>query len=96
MMGWIILGVLIIALMLVYKIRHTKHRIYLVLMILLTIFVYTTGAAIIKESGIDVFTLKGALTGGKLYFNWLTQIFSNARSLAGNAVKMSWFNATAP
>lgn len=94
MIGWVIIVVLIVVLWLFLKARHMKHQWYAIFLVLLILFIYLTGWKIINDNNIDLNSFNGVMSAMKLYFSWLGNLFSNVRTIAGDAVKMSWANVT--
>ena len=90
MIGWLILAILVVLLFVFYKARHMKHRIYILLAIIVLIFIYTTGTKIVNQSNLNLNTLEGIVNASKLYFSWLGHAFNNAKVIIGNAIHMDW------
>jgi len=89
-MNWLIIGLLIVAIFALARIKYMKHKFFLITLFLLALFFYITVSTIISKEKIDFTSLSGIETAGKLYFNWLTHAFSNVKSITANAVKMNW------
>ncbi|MCX6748231.1 MAG: hypothetical protein NT076_01355 [Candidatus Pacearchaeota archaeon] len=90
MISWIILVCLVIVIFFVMKMRHMGHRTYILILLLFLVFTYATVSGVIKKNNIDVTNFSGMVTAGKLYFNWLGQIFGNVKDISGDVVKMDW------
>jgi glucan phosphoethanolaminetransferase (alkaline phosphatase superfamily) len=93
---WILIAVALIAVIIVSKVihfRHIKHRISAILIILLVVFLYATFTAVIRSNNLDIKSVSGILSAGKVYFSWLVQAVGNIKSLTGNAIKMDWMPA---
>jgi hypothetical protein len=93
MVNWLIIGIGILAVIVVTKVihfRHLKHRITALFLILLLLFAYLSFSSIVRSNSIDLKTVSGVLTAGKLYFSWLGATFINIKTLTGNAINMDW------
>ncbi len=90
MVSWVILVVLVLVVAAFLKFRHMKHRFFLIIILLLLIFIYTTMSNVIKNNNLNVTTMNGMVTAGKLYFSWLGHIFGNVKDVTGDVIKMNW------
>ena len=92
-MNWVIILIAVIAVVIVSKVihfRHFQHKITAILIIVLTLFLYSTFTAVVHNHDIDLKTVPGVMSAGKVYVVWLGQAFNNLKTLTGNAVKMDW------
>jgi len=89
-MNLIVPIILIVLLLIMLRAKRMQHKIYAIFMVVLIIFLYTTGSRIIAEHNIDIKTFDGMVIAGKLYFNWLGHVLANTKTLVGNALKMDW------
>lgn len=90
MISWIIIGVLIVLLLVFAKLKHIRHKTFLIILVLLLLFFYISASAVIKNQNIDLGSFGGIVKASSLYFNWLVHLGGNAKQLAGNALKMDW------
>lgn len=93
MVGWILIGLLVLAVLLVSKLihfKHLKHRVTAIFLILLLFFAYVSVSSVIKNNDIDLKTPSGVFQVAKLYFSWLGYLFDNVKVLTGNAIRMDW------
>lgn len=75
--------------------KHMKHKLMLIMAIVM-VFVLAIGYfAAIAGKGIDFNTVDGMTTAGKLYVGWLANSFNNMGTLTGNAIAMDWRNTDA-
>ena len=81
---------LVIVILTIIKLTHLKHKVYAVAIVLLLLFFYLSGSYIVEEKNIDLSTGEGILKAGGVYLGWIGHIFSNAKSLTGQAIKMDW------
>ena len=94
-MNWIIIAALIILAFFFLRVRHMKHKVFLIAIIIVLLFFYTTGSQILAKQNINWKSAGGVEQGLKLYFSWLGSLFDNVKVLTANAVKMDWStNAT--
>lgn len=89
-MNWIIIGVLVILAFLFLRIRHIKHKFFLIVLLMILLFFYTTGSRVLSEQTINWQSIAGVEKGLKTYFAWLGGIFGNLKSITANAIKMDW------
>lgn len=87
---WLTVIVLAIVVIAIIKLVHVKHKVYAVLIVLLLVFLYLTGSHLIGQKGVDLSSGEGVVEAGKVYFTWIGHVFSNAKSLIGQAIKMDW------
>lgn len=90
LLSWILIGVLILLVVMVMKVRHFKHRFFAVVFILLLIFIYVTSMRVLSGYDINWKSVAGVEKAVKVYFVWLGGIFDNLKVLTANVVKMDW------
>jgi hypothetical protein len=90
MISWLVIGILIIVAILAIKIDHIKHRFFIIMLVLLALFLYTSMAMVSKDNSIDLSTSEGFFSATKVYFGWLANGFDNLKALTGKAIKMDW------
>ena len=90
-MDWWIIGLIVLALFLVFKVRHIKHRFYLIVFVLLILFLSLTLPRVMEDSSVNLKTASGIYSAAKVYFSWLVHAFNNLKVLTSNAIKMNWF-----
>ena len=90
MISWIVIGMLIIILLVFAKIKHIRHKTFLIVIVLLLLFFYITAIRVIGDKNLDLTSFNGLATAGKTYFTWLVHIGRNTQQLAANAIKMNW------
>lgn len=86
----VIIGVLVVVFLIILKVRHTKHRFFALILVLLLVFFYLTATSLFSDKNIDFKSFDGWMSAGKIYFSWLWHAGGNAKTIAGNAVKMDW------
>jgi|WetSurMetagenome_2_1015567.scaffolds.fasta_scaffold549839_1 hypothetical protein len=90
MISWLIIGMIIIVALVFAKMRHIRHKFFIIAALLLIAFFYISASQVIGNQNLDLGTFDGVMAAGKLYFTWLVHIGGNAQQLAGNAIKMDW------
>jgi len=90
MVSWLIIGVLIVIAVIALKINHLRHKIWIVAVILLVIFLYMTVSLVYKENELKVDNTEDFFHITKVYLGWLGNGFNNLKSLTGYAVKLDW------
>lgn len=89
-MNWLIIVILIALAFFFLRMKHTRHKIFMVFVILLLLFVYLTSSRVLTGQSINWKSIAGIETATKLYFSWLGSVFDNFKTVAGNAMKMDW------
>ena len=89
-MNWILILAFVIFTIVMYKFRETGHKFRLVTITVIGLFFTISLMLIYTRNDIDLTTLQGLITAGKLYLSWLTQMFDNIVKVSGNVIKMDW------
>lgn len=89
-MNWMIIAVLIILAFAFLRLRHIKHKVFLITVIIILLFFYATASQVLSKQNIDWKSTSGLEKGAKVYFAWLGGFAGNLKVLTANAVKMDW------
>ncbi len=92
MLSWWVIALIIIATLFVLRAKHVKHKYFVLGLILILLFVYTTISIVSKQNNIELNSASGVYQAMKVYMKWVMSAFINVKSLAGDAVKMNWTN----
>jgi len=90
MVSWIIIAVLLIAAVMAIKLNHLRHRVWIILVIVVALFIYISTAIVYKENQLKVESTQDFFDAARIYLGWLGNGFQNLKSLTGNAVNMDW------
>ncbi len=90
MIGWLIIVILVVVGIIILKMNHFKHRVWIVLLILLALFLYLSITVVYNKYDLELNSTKGVFSAVKIYFGWLSNGFQNMKALVGNAIKMDW------
>lgn len=90
MMSWIVIVILVIVGIVAIRLNHLRHRIFIVLLIMLALFLYSTMALVSTRNNIDFGSTEGVFHAIKAYTGWLANGFQNLKTITGNALKMDW------
>lgn len=90
MMSWIVIVVLVIAGIIAIRLNHLRHRFFIVLIILLALFLYTTMTMVSEVNEFELNSADGVVDALKVYLGWLANGFNNLKELTGKAIKMDW------
>lgn len=90
MVSWIVIIILIIAGIFAIKMNHLRHRIFIILLVLLALFLYTTINFVTQQNNLDFKTVDGVFNSIKIYTTWLANGFQNIKSLVGRATQLDW------
>jgi len=90
MMSWIVVAILVGAAVIALKMNKLKHKIWIIMLIFLALFLYTSVAIVYKENSLEINSVEGLLKSAKVYVGWLGNSLQNLKTIIGNAVKMDW------
>ena len=88
MINWIIIIVLMVVAFIAVKYIHIRHRILVVLILLLGLFVFIGITSLSDQT--DFSTTQGAVSSLKTYGGWLGNVYSNLKSVIGEVIKLDW------
>jgi hypothetical protein len=88
--SWLIIGMLIILGLIFAKMRHIKHKTFIIALLILVTFFYVSATSILGSRNLDLTSFNGIMEAGQIYFTWLIHIGGNLGELAGHAIKMDW------
>ena len=90
MMIWVIVAVLVIIALFILKANHFKHRLWVLILISITIFLILSVTVVYSKYNLEFNSVDSSINSAKIYFGWLANGFTNLKSLTGNAIKMDW------
>ena len=90
MINIIVIAVLLIVGVIAVKMNHLRHRIFIIMMILLAIFLYVSFYTVTATNNLDFKSPEGVINAVRVYLGWLANGFNNIKVLTGNAIKMDW------
>jgi len=93
MISWMVISVLVIAAVLALKMNHLRHRIWILLLVFLALFLYTSATIVYSENNLKFDTMDGIFSSVKIYIGWLGNGFQNLKVLSGKAVDLDWTNS---
>ncbi len=88
-----VISVLVIAAVLALKMNHLRHRIWILLLVFLALFLYTSATIVYSENNLKFDTMDGIFSSVKIYIGWLGNGFQNLKVLSGKAVDLDWTNS---
>ena len=89
-MYWLLIGVLIIAVILLFKFKEVRHRSGLLVLVVIILFFVITFSKIYSINKVDLKTFDGIVSIAKVYLSWLGNVFRNLVNIGGYAVKQDW------
>lgn len=89
-MNWIIIAALVILAFVFLRMSHVKHKVYLMILLFVLLFVYVTGSRIFDEHDLDLKSVEGVGQVLKVYFSWLGSVKDNFKDVAANVIKIDW------
>jgi hypothetical protein len=90
MLEWIIIGVMIVIALFVLRVKHFKHRFYVIFLIILIVFFYVSVSRVVSENSLNLRTFDGLMSAGKIYFSWLVHAAGNVKTISGNVINLDW------
>ena len=90
MFSWIIIVVLVVLGVFLLKINHFRHKMWILIVILLALFLYSTIYIVNSQNNMDFTSFSGFMGSMKVYGGWLANGFQNLKSLGGEATEMDW------
>ena len=90
MISWIVIVILLIVGIFAIKMNHLRHRVFIILLVALALFLYTTMFFVNSQNNIELTSTEGVFDALKLYVGWLANGFDNMKTLVGNAIGMDW------
>ena len=90
MISWMVIGILVIIAVLALKMNHLRHRIWILMLVFLALFLYTSAAIVYSENELKFNTMDGIFSSARIYIGWLGNGFQNLKALSGKAVDMDW------
>jgi len=88
--SWVVIAVLIFLILIFFKFKDVKHRTWTILLILFVLFFYMTFVNVLSKENIDVNSVEGVVSAGKIYFSWLGHAVKNLATITSKAVDMDW------
>jgi len=90
MITWILIGLFVVAALIFIKMSHYRHRIFVVTIVIVALFLYVSVAYVASKNNMDFSTYDGLIKSVKIYGGWLFNLVGNFRSLTGSAVRLDW------
>ena len=88
--SWLVIAILIIVGVIAIKANHFRHKFFIIGLIVLALFIYTSIAAISDEEQTDLKSVQGWIKTAQLYVGWLANGFNTLQEITGQAIKMDW------
>ncbi len=85
-----IIGILTIAVWIIFALGRMKHRFLTFFLIALILFSFISFNMVFKGKDISVKNISDLGNLVKIYFSWLGGIFSNIKTITTQAIKMNW------
>jgi hypothetical protein len=80
----------IVAIGIFMEIIRFRHKVVILLLIVLIIFAYFTFSNTMIKKDIDLKTFEGVKEGSQLYLSWLVSSIKNVKTFTANAVDEGW------
>tara|TARA_Y100000310_G_scaffold189913_1_gene189875 strand:- start:140 stop:439 length:300 start_codon:yes stop_codon:yes gene_type:complete len=89
-MNLVIIAALVVLAFIFLRAKHMKHKIYLILVIALILFIYITATRVLSGQEFDWKSTSDLGKAAKMYFSWLGSVSNNFKDLSGRAVDLDW------
>tara|TARA_B100000315_G_C14302592_1_gene462525 strand:+ start:50 stop:352 length:303 start_codon:yes stop_codon:yes gene_type:complete len=93
MISWIVIIILIVIGIFAIKLNHIKHRLFIISLVLLALFLYSTMHLVTTQNEVDLTSIDGIISTVKVYTGWLANSFNNFKEITGNVIDMDWVNS---
>ena len=90
--GWIILGVIVLAIMLVVNLIKRKQAAATFLATMVTILLVLTMGYVYLSNDLRINSVGDLIDGGKVYFSWVASAFKNTADITSYAIQKDWKN----
>ena len=90
MISWIVITILVLVGIFAIKMNHLRHRIFIIMLILLALFLYSSMALVTTNNELSFDDTGGFFHAMKVYTGWLANGFENVKQITGNMIKMDW------
>jgi len=87
---FMIVGVLIIAIWIIFELKRLKHKIFAIFLIAFILFLYVSFTYSIKGQEINIKNPDGIIRASKIYFAWIGSAFGNMKTITTDAIRMDW------
>ena len=88
-----VVAILVVLVWVTIEIKRMKHKIFAIVLIGLILMAYFSLAVVFRGEEVDLASVSGLVSAGKLYFTFLGSVFSNLVALTSNAIKMDWMDS---
>ena len=89
-MNWIVIFALVIIAFAFLRMKHIKHKVFLILAISALLFIYVTGSQLLADQEVNWKSASSIGQVVKIYFSWLGSVADNFKNIATNTIKMDW------
>jgi len=90
MLSWWVIAILVVLIFVVIKYKELRHKFSFLVIVFLLLFLVLSFGKVYSEKKVDLTSLDGVISAGKLYFSWLGNAFANVKGLSGYAIKQDW------
>ena len=90
MISWIVITVLVVIGIFAIKLNHLKHRFFIIMIILLALFLYTSINSVTNKNSLDLKSTMGIFNAIKVYSGWIVNGFQNIKSVSGKVISLDW------
>ncbi len=88
--NFVVIGILILVGIVAIRLNYLRHRILIILLILLALFLYSSVALVSEQNKIDLKSSGGVFAASKVYIVWLGNGFQNLKQLTAKVIETDW------
>jgi hypothetical protein len=87
---FIIIGVVIVAILLLVRVKKLKHEIFAIFLIALILFGVFSFTMAFKGKNVSITNMPSLEKAVKIYFSWFGTAVTNVKVITAQVVKMNW------
>ena len=87
---WIVIAIFLLVGIAAIKMNHIRHRIFIIFLILVALFLYITTILVSDEHNLNFSSSEGVFNAVRVYTGWLAHNYQNIKALTGRAIDMDW------
>jgi ABC-type multidrug transport system permease subunit len=94
--GILVVGVLIVAIWIIYGFKKVKHKFLTLFLVMLILFSFLSFSVVFSNGNLSFNSVADLKNAFVIYFSWLGNFFNNIKVISTQAIKLDWnLNQTA-
>ena len=87
---FLVLAVVAILIWVFMEIKRFKHKLLAIFLIGLILFAYFSFTTVITNNNMDLKSIPGVISAGKVYFSWFLSVGKNFKTITTNVIHLDW------